>query len=181
MKTRACDHCGVEYLFQRKDSRFCGQKCGAAFRWKHRPNPITSHICRTCGVSFPIRPDQNQKWTCSDACRRARVAKIVREWRLRNPERESLYRQRAKEKQLPESNLIRFRRTNPNAPKACESCGEVRVLDVAHKPGHERNGQWRNAQNCKWPEKVWVLCPTCHALLDRMHYSPAELGLRLTP
>jgi len=24
---------------------------------------------------------------------------------------------------------------------------------------------------------VWVLCPTCHALLDRMHYPPEELGL----
>jgi hypothetical protein len=29
----------------------------------------------------------------------------------------------------------------------------------------------------RWPEKVWVLCPTCHRLLDRMNYSPSELGL----
>jgi hypothetical protein len=96
-----------------------------------------------------------------------------------NPEKEPIYRKKTKAKQLPDSNLLRFRRHNPDAPKACESCGENRVLDIAHKPGHERNGAWRNSENCKWPEKVWVLCPTCHALLDRMNYAPEELGLTL--
>jgi len=84
---------------------------------------------------------------------------------------------RSKEKQLPDSNLIRFKRWNPNAPDACESCGEDRVIEVAHKPGFERNGAWRKAANSKWPEMVWVLCPTCHSLLDRMHYPPGDLGL----
>ena len=51
------------------------------------------------------------------------------------------------------------------------------ALDVAHKPGHERVGAWRSAANCVWPTMVWVLCPTCHALLDRMHYPPEDLGL----
>ena len=43
----------------------------------------------------------------------------------------------------------------------------------------ERNGQWRNINNTQWPEQVWVLCPTCHALVDRMRYSPEELGLTI--
>jgi hypothetical protein len=90
---------------------------------------------------------------------------------------EAIYRARTKAKQLPDSNLIRFRRTNLDAPMACESCGETRVLDLAHKPEHRRNGEWRSVKNCSWPERVWVLCPTCHALLDRMNYSPEELGL----
>jgi hypothetical protein len=60
---------------------------------------------------------------------------------------------------------------------ACESCGEGRVLDVAHKPHARRYGAWRSAQNCKWPDMVWILCPTCHALLDRMNYPPEELRL----
>ena len=177
--TKQCKECGKLHLFIRKDGDFCSQKCGAAWRWKNRPNPVLEHTCRNCGKVFPIRPDQNQKWTCSDECRRARVAKTVRDWHLRNPERESVYRLRSKDKQLPDSNLTRFRRYNPEAPKSCESCGEIRVLDVAHKPGFERNGQWRNAKNCKWPEMVWVLCPTCHALLDRMRYPYTELGLSL--
>lgn len=173
-----CEHCGKLFQPKRK-GRFCSGKCGAAFRWKHRPNPITSHVCRNCGKEFPIRPDQNQKWTCSDKCRRARVAKITREWHLRNPQRDALYRMRTKAKQLPENNLVRFRRHNKHAPHACEACGEKRVLDVAHKPGHERNGQGRSSRNCRWPEMVWVLCPTCHALIDRMHYPPSELGLTI--
>ena len=177
--TKQCKGCGEVHEFLRKDGEFCSQKCGAKWRWANRPNPVTEHICRTCGKTFPIRPDQNQKWTCSDECRRARVSKIVREWHIRNPDRQSIYRQRTKDKQLPESNLVRFRRSNPDAPMSCESCGEIRVLDVAHKPGYERNGQWRNSKNCKWPEMVWVLCPTCHALIDRMRYSPQELGLKL--
>lgn len=152
----------------RRPKIFCSNICGAKYRWKNRPNKVTSHICRVCGKDFPM-----------EECRRARVAKITREWHLRNPERTAIYRQRTKAKQLPESNLVRFRRHNPTAPKACESCGEHRVLDVAHKPGHERNGQWRNSRNCKWPEMVWVLCPTCHALVDRMRYPPQELGLKL--
>jgi hypothetical protein len=88
-----------------------------------------------------------------------------------------MYRERTKAKRLPDSNLTRFRRANPNAPMACESCGEGRVLDVAHKPTCPRLGAWRSAKNCKWPDQVWVLCPTCHALLDRMHYLPEDLGL----
>lgn len=179
MKTINCIQCGKLTIVKHGNKRFCSNKCGAAYRWKTRPNKITSHICRNCGKEFPIRPDQNQKWTCSDNCRKARVAKIVREWRNRNPHRESLYRQRTKEKQLPDSNLVRFRRHNPNAPMYCESCREKRVLDLAHKPGHERNGAWRSRENSKWPEKVWVLCPTCHALIDRMHYPPEDLGLKV--
>jgi len=177
MKT-LCLHCSAPVSAQRTTRKFCTRECGAAYRWKIAPKKSDEgHVCRACGKTFPIGPGQNQKWTCSDACRRARVAQITREFHLRNPEREALYRQRHKAKQLPDSNLHRFRRWNPNAPTACESCGETRVLDMAHKPGQERNGQWRSQANCRWPEMVWVLCPTCHALLDRMHYPPAELGL----
>lgn len=171
-----CRRCGKAVDAKRSTRCFCSVDC--SWRWRDSMRPkIRTHTCRTCGKEFPITPRQNQKWLCSEECRRARVAKITREWHLRNPEREQIYRARTKAKQLPDSNLIRFRRTNPSAPMKCESCGEHRVLDLAHKPGHERNGAWRSRANCKWPEKVWVLCPTCHALIDRMRYPPEELGL----
>ena len=180
MKTRTCDHCGKEYEYKRHDSKYCSQSCGAAHRFSLQPKITEAgRQCIVCGKQFSLRRDQSQKKTCSDACRRARVSQIIREWHKRNPERESLYRQRTKEKQLPSTNLVRFYRHNPDAPKACECCGEQRVLDVAHKPGYERNGQWRNINNTQWPEQVWVLCPTCHALVDRMRYSPEELGLTI--
>lgn len=96
---------------------------------------------------------------------------------FRRPQQEAIYRARTKAKRFPDSNLVRFYRSNPNAPHKCESCGETRVLDVAHKPSYPRWGAWRSASNCVWLEMVWVLWPTCHALLDRMHYSPADLSL----
>jgi hypothetical protein len=177
-----CLHCNVtlkrEISTKGRKILYCSTECGWKFRGSKKPR-VTEHECRNCGKVFPIYAGQNQKWLCSDDCRRERVSKITREWRERNPDRETLYRQRSKEKQLPDSNLLRFRRWNADAPSKCESCGEHRVLDIAHKPGYERNGQWRNSKNCKWPEMVWVLCPTCHALLDRMRYSPEELGLRV--
>jgi hypothetical protein len=27
-------------------------------------------------------------------------------------------------------------------------------------------------------DKIWILCPTCHALLDRKHYTPEQLNLK---
>lgn len=161
--------------------KYCSGRCKARWLKQHRasPDPITAHQCRMCGRTFSISRTQHNKWLCSIQCRRASNAKSVRTFHLRRPHMEPIYRQRTKAKQLPEGNLIRFRRANPDAPRQCESCGEGRVLDVAHKPGHERFGQWRNSENCKWPEMVWVLCPTCHALLDRMNYPHHELGLSL--
>jgi hypothetical protein len=92
---------------------------------------------------------------------------------------EAVYRARTREKKLPDSQNVRFYRLNPTAPKECENpaCKESRVLEIAHRPGHERLGQRRSSANMRWPEMVWVLCPTCHRLLDRMNYSPEDLGL----
>lgn len=180
MKTRACDNCESVYEFQRRDSQFCSSKCGAAYRWRGYPKDTDKpRSCRECGAAFYATKDANQKRICSDKCRRTRQARAVRGFHKRNPEREAIYRQRTKAKQPPDSNLRRFRRSNQNAPMACQVCGEARVLDLAHKPGFERNGRSRAVRNSKWPEMVWVLCPTCHALLDRIHYSPEDLGLSL--
>lgn len=158
--------------------KYCSQKCKSRYRKSHPNPPATDgHTCRMCGKHFAIKPLQHNKWLCSGACRRASIAKSTRTFKERWPERGNTYRQITKAKRLPEGNLVRFLRTNPNAPRRCEACGEGRVLDVAHKPEHKRNGAWRSADNCKWPDMVWVLCPTCHALIDRMYYPPAELGL----
>ena len=178
MEYSSCVNCGHTEPDWNPARKYCSRKCKSAYRKAH-PTNTSEHTCRTCGTKFPIDPGQYNKWFCSDECRKASIAKSVREFHLRHPGRETEYRNRTKEKRLPDSNLVRFRRNNPGAPTECESCGEPRVLDVAHKPNHKRNGAWRNAQNCKWPEMVWVLCPTCHALIDRMHYPPEELGLSI--
>lgn len=179
MILKNCQNCNREYLAH-PNKLFCSQKCGAAYRWKLKPRDTDKpRNCLVCGTSFFATPEANHQQICSADCRKKRNAQSVREWHLRNPEREAIYRERTKAKQMPETNLIRFRRNNPDAPSKCESCGDHRVLDIAHKPGFERNGAGRSVRNCKWPEMVWVLCPTCHALHDRMHYSVEELGLTI--
>jgi len=156
---------------------YCSRRCKGRWQRKHPKAPVTSHACRVCGTPFGIGPGQHNKWLCSDICRRSSQAKSVRTFHQRRPQQEAIYRARTKAKKLPESNLARFYRSNPDAPRACESCGESRVLDVAHRPEMRRLGAWRSSRNCHWPAMVWVLCPTCHALLDRMGYPLHELGL----
>jgi hypothetical protein len=174
-----CIECGVEMFGSQRIRRFCSTRCKARW-WKKNPsNPREyGHHCRACGKHFSIGPGQHNKWLCSDACRRARNAESARTFHLRRPQMEAIYRARTKEKLPPDSQNRRFYSVNQNAPRACESCGENRVLDIAHKPGHERFGARRLAAKLKWPEMVWVLCPTCHCLLDRIRYTPAELGLK---
>ena len=172
-----CVQCGKDLSGSYHNRKYCSFSCKAKWRKAHPSGALSGHHCRVCGTHFPIAKGQYNKWLCSDKCRRASIAKSVREFHHRRPSMSDLYRTRTKAKCLPEGNLVRFRKTNPQAPMACESCGENRVLDVAHKPGFERNGYHRSSKNCVWPAMVWVLCPTCHALIDRMHYPPHELGL----
>lgn len=178
MAEHPCLYCGKEMLGSHIGRKYCSRKCKAAYYRTHTAGHITDgHICRTCGKHFPLKSGQGNKWYCSDECRKAAVAKSAREFYLRHPQMEKIYRTRTREKLGPDSNVKRFYKWNPNAPRACESCGETRVLEIAHRPECARIGGYRNKANYKWPEKVWVLCPTCHQLLDRMNYTPAELGL----
>ena len=176
----SCKGCGASIAKAHRSRRYCSDACKKQhYKRIHagREGRVRHHDCRMCGKTFPIGKGQGNKWLCSDECRRASNAKSVREFHKRRPEAESIYRARTKAKVLPDGNMVRFRRWNPDAPTACESCGESRVLDAAHKPGRERLGAGRTRKNTRWPEDVWVLCPTCHALLDRMNYPPGDLGL----
>lgn len=179
-KKHRCIQCSSPFPESNFNRKYCSAKCKKRWRKLHGPKgKVRVHKCRTCGKVFEITSGQGNKWLCSASCRRASVAKSVRTFHERRPDAEPIYRARTKAKNLPEDNLTRFLRTNPKAPRKCESCGEDRVLDVAHKPHSRRYGAWRSSKNCRWPEMVWVLCPTCHALVDRMHYPPEELGLKL--
>lgn len=173
-----CVQCGVDMPLGPIHRKYCSRLCKGRWQRAHsNPGPVTHHKCRSCGKLFQIGPGQNNKWLCSDDCRRASNAKSIREFHKRRPMVESVYRARTKAKCYPDSRNIRFYRLNPDAPRQCESCGEDRVVEVAHKPEHRRHGARISGLNSKWPEMVWVLCPTCHRLLDRMHYPPEDLGL----
>lgn len=174
-----CVDCGAAMPGSHLHRKYCSGRCKARWRKKHPAPPREAgHDCRECGTHFSIGPGQHNKWLCSDACRRASNARSVRTFHARRPRMEAIYRARTKTRMPPDSQNRRFYGLNPEAPRACEACGEARVTEIAHKPGHERLGERRAAANLRWPDMVWVLCPTCHRLLDRMHYAPEELGLR---
>lgn len=174
----SCQECNNFILDGRANRRFCSTRCKGRW-WKKHPHaqPVTEHACRQCANAFPIGPGQNNKWLCSEVCRKAALAKSVRSFHERRPWMDAIYREKTRTKHGPDSQNVRFYKLNPTAPRVCEACGESRVTEIAHKPGHERMGARRGTANMKWPDMVWVLCPTCHRLLDRMNYSPAELGL----
>ncbi len=176
--SRKCNSCD-EILCVEKPyhTKFCSNKCRARWNKKFGGKAADGHICRNCGTLFPIGKGQNNKWLCSKLCQKSSNAKSVREFHKRKPEMEKIYRERTREKQTPDSVLKRFYSWNPSAPTSCESCAEHRVLEIAHKPQYQRFGERRKKDNCRWPQMVWVLCPTCHELLDRMNYSPSELNL----
>lgn len=178
MVEHPCIECGTEMIGSHIHRKFCSVKCKARYRKKHPHGKLSDgHNCRVCGKLFQLEARQANKWLCSPECIRAANAKSVREFHKRRPTAEKIYRARTKAKVEPDSQNRRFYLLNPTAPRACQSCGENRVTEIAHKPDNPRLGERRSSANMKWPDMVWVLCPTCHRLLDRMRYPPEELGL----
>jgi len=176
-----CRYCSKTFEPERKWQLYCSDQCRVDFN-----NSLTkktdiqkTRYCKVCGKSFIIGFQQMNKQHCSLECsqKSARISR-TKFWsnQIDKKSKRDLYYKKSKEKCGPDGNLKRYYLRYPDAPRNCQSCGENRVLDIAHKPGFERNGSWRSVSNCT-PEKVWILCPTCHALLDRMNYSPNELGL----
>jgi hypothetical protein len=74
---------------------------------------------------------------------------------------------------------IRVRKKYPNLPTACQArgCNEARVLDFAHRPEFKMNGAWRSIDLYQ-PHMIWVLCPTCHRVLDEKIETPEQMGLK---
>jgi hypothetical protein len=179
-KTRHCVICGSPFEAKTAWHRYCGRVCSSRrYREGKGVKVEEGRFCRQCGTQFYPARNQQNKQHCSDICAKisARDSRSKFWGKQKNPaEKLAAYHKKSRARIGPDGNQKRFYRRHPEAPHACEACGEARVLDIAHKPGHERNGSWRSAKNTT-PDKVWILCPTCHALLDRMNYTPTELGL----
>ena len=177
-----CKRCGGVFQAGRPWALFCSDSCARSHKRKDAyVSKFGSGIhCKICGTWFcPMQKYGGNVQHCSDTCSRVSARNSRSQfWRRHGKPRALIYRERSRQRIGPTGNLVRLRKRYPDLPKQCEACGEHRVLDVAHKPGHERNGAWRSKANCT-PDKIWILCPTCHALLDRMHYDPSELGLTL--
>jgi hypothetical protein len=116
----------------------------------------------------------NNKWYCSDVCSTEAARQSRCRFYKRNPNKISEYRNAAinrnKKAGITDGNLTRFYKRFPDAPRQCEACGESRIVEISHKPEFKRNGMWRSAKNTQL-HMVWILCPTCHRLMDRKNYT----------
>lgn len=177
-RPKHCETCGILYDCDRATARFCTSRCRDKFYWNQkRAGYINLRFCRQCGKEFQLKSRNDAaRRHCSIECSKKSAKESRSKFYEKNPEKMKQYYLN-QQKIEPDGNQKRFYRRYPNAPKSCQSCGEKRVLDIAHKPEFRRNGQWRSLSNSTL-DKVWILCPTCHALLDRMNYTPEELNLR---
>jgi hypothetical protein len=177
--TKFCILCGREFEALTPWAKYCSILCKRRLCIDVKGRKLDQgRFCRQCGKKFfPSYVTGANQQHCSPDCSKKSARESRSKFYQRNPDKSGKYYQKSRNKIGPDGNLKRFRRRFPNVPMICKSCGEVRVLDICHKPKFKRNGSWRSVKNTT-PDKVWILCPTCHALLDRMHYDPAELGLK---
>lgn len=179
-----CLECGTPFVKKRMDQFFCTPKCWSRKYNRKRPKvPPALRECRNCGHSFSWQGQSSNRQYCSSECSLMGAKKSRASFHKRNTEYHKTMWHRHKHKD-PRSRKGKgvvewLRRRHPDLPQGCESCGESRVLDVAHKPEFARNGAWRSRTTTQ-RHMFWVLCPTCHALLDRNVCSPQQLGLRTT-
>jgi hypothetical protein len=170
----ACQTCEALFTRAKKWQRFCSEIC------QRRASLIgpQKRLCKVCRAEF-VRSGRGQsnRWHCSEACAAESARRARAEFKKRRPERDATYREKQKAKRQRDTALERLWRKHPEMPRCCEACGESRVLDIAHRPEHRRNGPWKTMANTT-PEKIWVLCPSCHALLDRLNYTPEQLGIK---
>lgn len=167
-----CQKCERPFVRKRKWHRFCSDLCQQRAR-----KVVGERSCKACRKPFMrVGRGDGNRWHCSVECARVTAKAARKAFEARRPEADRIYRERQRAKKRRDTTLERFWKKHPEMPRCCEACGETRVLDLAHRPEHRRNGAWKTMANCR-PEMVWVLCPTDHALLDRLGYTPKQLGI----
>ena len=181
-KIKYCVVCGTQFEADTAWAKYCSRKCKSlTYRISKGRTLERGRYCKQCGTHFypPLQGGQNQHHCspeCSKKSARESRSKFWKRLGIGKVAKHKQYSPNWKEKHGLDGNLKRFYARFPDAPKSCQSCGEIRILDIAHKPEHKRNGAWRSSKNTKL-EHVWILCPTCHGLLDRKGRTPELLGL----
>jgi len=191
-----CEICSTLFTPKRRKQKYCCKKCQRAGRLKTKTDyreknkvamlkrsaylymtrkngGLDRHrACKKCGKDFVYENGSQAKRYCSSECFKAaqkeKQRSCVQAYVLEHGAR---YSNSGKDR-----TVFRFIRKNPDIPYACQSCGENRIVEISHKPSRRRGGRKLLRGNSDRND-VWLLCPTCHELIDRMGYDPKELGL----
>lgn len=174
-----CRFCKQTYQGTRRDRLYCSVACSckASYRRRLRKPSIldVGRKCAWCKNRFrPEWPDCNRRY-CSTECARKAITASRRAFHRRNPRRQREYNSR---RPFKDAKLIRLRRKYPQLPTACQACGENRVVEVAHRPAFRHLGGVIGSNiKHRMPHMIWILCPTCHKLLDKGICTAEELHL----
>lgn len=181
---KTCPVCNTDFIAENNSQVYCSLPC----RIKNQKQKIsnadwrkTPKKCKMCSKEFIIPENSSPiRAYCSKECQIKGYKVNVIKFRELNPESMNLYNKVRRKKYGDKDTLvIRLRKKYPDLPKCCEAkgCSESRVIELAHKPEHKRNGACRVL---KYYERhmFWVLCPTHHALIDRAGFPPIEFGLK---
>lgn len=176
-----CLCCGTSFATERRTRRWC-DSCRSLGK-RGRDEYAVSRQCQWCGESRTFtrgdRARSNKRY-CSPECKR----QAALESRMQSRERQRLGETsraggRPRKHSPAEATAYRngslqerFFIRNPDIAKQCQSCGEGRVVELAHKI--PRRSAWRKLPAS---DEVWVLCPTCHKLLDYGIESRESLGI----
>lgn len=175
---RHCIYCNTIFVPTKSNQTHCSSQCAQKHRWSRTNRKIgKKRYCRQCGKEFIVgNKNGNNKQHCSDECSVKSARESVHRFFKKNPNAHKKYYKNHKKKYGADSYFKRLYRQYPNAPKWCQACGEDRVLHRAHKPEFALRGAWKNKNNTSL-DKIWLLCPTCHYLLDYMGYTKEQLRI----
>jgi hypothetical protein len=179
-KIRYCIVCGQSFVAKTARQKYCSRKCSSkVYREKKGIKLKDGRYCKQCGKKFyPNYKDGKNRQHCSDECsRKSARNSMSKYWSTNKSEKQKKQQKVYSKKNGKDSKMKRFLKRYPNAPKECQACGENRVLEICHKPEYRRQGAWRTVANTQL-HMVWILCPTCHSLLDRKGYALEEIGLK---
>lgn len=172
-----CKFCQRKFTAQRPDKQYCSQKCagraGRLRRGEQFDITRSGRDCLICGLHFKIvLPASNRRY-CSDECSQEAGKRQRRAFHHRKPTIQAVYNSR---RTGGRTVVERLYRKYPDLPRQCESCGESRVTEIAHRPEFRRMNACRKIENSQ-RHMIWILCPTCHKLIDKGICTPSELGL----
>lgn len=168
---RHCLICGKKFEAKTAWHKYCSRRCASKKQRNEKGYKLSDgRFCRQCGKKFIPSLEEQNRQHCSGECARLSAKASRQKFYINNPERVKEYRSR--QPQL--SKLDRLYKKYPELPIVCEFCGENRIVEIAHKPDYKRNGAWFRIKDTT-PKTIWILCPTCHNLLDKKGYTPEQL------
>lgn len=183
--SKRCEHCDAGFTSWNRCAKYCSGRCRSNSASKRRLRTCKGdwltipRACKACGTEFLCTRETgpNKKY-CSPKCSVSARRGDYRAFLATNPDSMRDYNRARTRKHGKDTLSNRLRKRYPDMPEVCEAggCNESRVVEIAHRPEFKRNGAWRTMDLYE-RHMFWVLCPTCHRVLDREIETPEQLGL----